>query len=107
MASIFTHTDTLSIAKRLIKAGLDRKIAEEQAEILELKFEEFRESYQNDIDKKDLVNKGHLDLRIEEVRFEIEIVRKEIVQSQNKVILWVAGLLLAQAGLITTITKLF
>ena len=100
MASIFTHTDTLSIAKRLIKAGLDRKIAEEQAEILELKFEEFRESYQNDIDKKDLVNKGHLDLRIEEVR-------KEIVQSQNKIILWVAALLLAQAGLVTTLIKLF
>ena len=100
MASIFTHTDTLSIAKRLIKAGLDRKIAEEQAEILELKVEEFRESYQNDIDKKDLVNKGHLDLRIEEVR-------KEIVQSQNKIILWVAALLLAQAGLVTTLIKLF
>lgn len=55
----------------LIKPKLYINIAEKQAKVPKFNFEVFREIYQNDMNKKDFVNKDYLDLRIKEMCKEI------------------------------------
>lgn len=72
--------DTLAFARKLASAGFPPEQAEAIAEA-------FR-----DATGEDLVTRDHLDARLE--------------ATKNDIIKWVAGLLLAQAVLISTLVKL-
>jgi|WetSurMetagenome_2_1015567.scaffolds.fasta_scaffold08649_6 hypothetical protein len=76
--------DTLSYAKKLKSAGFTDQQAEVQAEALA------------DIINKELVTRDYLDIRLKEMesRLKADIVK------------WVAGMLVAQAGIIAALVKL-
>lgn len=73
--------DTLALSRKLAEAGFTREQADGAAQALA---ESFRD---------DLVTKEHLDARLAETK--IDLVK------------WMAGLLLAQAGLVAALVRLF
>lgn len=86
--------DTLAMAQRLRAVGVPEAQANEQVEII-------AEVFEHNISTKH---------DIEVIRKDIEGVRAELktemYQMKSNIIIWVAGLLLAQAALITTLQKL-
>ena len=54
-----------------------------------------------------LITKKELELQLEKVRSEIEKVRSEIAHTKSDLIKWVAGLMIANTGLLFTLIKLF
>ncbi|RLC11734.1 MAG: hypothetical protein DRH43_03445 [Deltaproteobacteria bacterium] len=101
--------DTLNIYSRLKSTGLPEESAREIAEV-------FRETIDEKLaNKNDLkTTESNLTKYIESVRAElkkdIELLRselrREIAESKAGTIRWVAGMLVAQAGLIATLVKL-
>jgi hypothetical protein len=82
--------DTLKLYERFSKAGMVAAAAKEVAEAI-------KES--NDELALGLATKQDLDLKV-------EILRKEIADAKTSTIIWVAGMLLAQTGLIAALVKL-
>jgi len=87
--------DTLAMARRLRDAGVPEQQANEQVEIIAEVFE------QNMSTKHDM----------ELLRKDLEVMKldtiKEIYRMKSSIITWVVGLLLAQAGFIEVIRRLF
>jgi Asp-tRNA(Asn)/Glu-tRNA(Gln) amidotransferase B subunit len=60
------------------------------------------------VSKRDLfITQKELELQIEKVRSEIEKVRSEIEKVRSDLIRWVAGLMIANTGLLFTLIKFF
>ncbi len=76
--------DTHANIKKLLAAGFTEQQAEVQTEIL------------GQLIKDDLVTKGYFSLKIKELEARLEA----------KIIKWVAGLLMAQTGIIAALVKL-
>jgi hypothetical protein len=89
------HFSAVDYMQRLKKA----KFTEEQAEIVAKETEELitniLEQTQLNLEKKELATKQDLMNTKLELQKEIEILRKEIAQSSNKVIIWVVGFVIA------------
>lgn len=77
--------DTLAFVERLRAAGVPEPQAKAEAEAI-------RDALQ----ASDLVTKDHFDYRL---KTEIEAAKADMIK-------WIAGLLLAQAGLVATLVKL-
>jgi hypothetical protein len=84
------HGSTVEFIKQLKAA----KFTEEQIEILARRDEEHVQQIEQIVENTSLTKN---DLAVTELKLqkEIEIVRKEIIQASNKIIIWVAGLLVA------------
>jgi hypothetical protein len=97
--------DTLSIYERLKKTKNTDSLAHEIAEI-------FKEVTEDKLATKADMKMLQADLQHTEIRLQADLkqtelkLQKEISQSKVDMIRWVAGMLLAQAGLITTLNKL-
>jgi len=89
------HFSAVDYMQRLKKA----KFTEEQAEIVAKETEELitniLEQTQLNLEKKELATKQDLMNTKLELQKEIEILRKEIAQSSNKVIIWIVGFVIA------------
>ncbi|MBF0338215.1 MAG: DUF1640 domain-containing protein [Nitrospirae bacterium] len=94
--------DTLKIYDRLKNANLDKKAAREIAEVIK------------DVAESSLATKGDINklqaeiekLRIE-MKAEVEKLRAEIERAKVDTLKWVAAMMVAQAGFIVTLMKLF
>ncbi|MBF0606321.1 MAG: hypothetical protein SFH39_04770 [Candidatus Magnetobacterium sp. LHC-1] len=98
--------DTLKIYDRLKNANLDKKAAREIAEVIK------------DVTESSLATKGDLNklqaelqaeiekLRIE-MKAEVEKLRAEIERAKVDTLKWVAAMMVAQAGFIVTLMRLF
>ena len=84
--------DTHKFIRRLKESGIEEK----QAEAIVEAFQEAQNEMQP-------VTRDYFDFKL---KAEIEGVRKEIETAKFDTIKWVAGLLIAQAGLIVTLMKL-
>lgn len=80
--------DTLKYVERLTQAGMPEAHAKAEAEAL-------RDALGELVELRSLATKD-----------DIEMLRREIVESRADTVKWVAGLLLAQAGLIAALVKL-
>jgi len=107
------HVNTLHIYERLKKAKSFEAQAREVADIIgnlvtdqlatkiDLKNTELM--LKNDLEKTKLEIKAEVESKVEKAKLEL---KADIAQSKSETIKWVAGLLLAQAGLITALGKL-
>lgn len=85
--------DTHAAIKKLQKAGVPEKQAEAQVELLS-RFAE-----------KELVTKGHFDLKMKDSDLKMESLKVEIHKIKNELLKWVVALMLAQTGLIIALLK--
>ena len=83
--------DTLAVFERLKSAELPETAAKEIAEVLK------------DVMETNLVTKADLNLALERVKTELEI---KIERTKADLVRWVAGLMVAQAGVIIALIKL-
>ena len=83
--------DTLAVFERLRSAELSDAAAKEIAEVLK------------DVMETNLVTKADLDLALERMKKELMV---EIAHSKYDMVRWVAGLMVAQAGVIIALIKL-
>ncbi len=113
--AVMRHFDLLDFVDKSKELGVDEKVAKYQARQIEQAIEIAVDTVRFEIENKELATKNdikELELKIgsnikeSELRLEkeIEIFRKEIAQSSNKVIYWVMGLLIA-SGLIQHLLK--
>ncbi len=84
--------DALDYVKKSKELGVPEQIAEYQARQFEESIRIAVNTAQHNIDSENLVTKSDL-------KIEVEKLRTEISQASNKIILWVAGLMVA-SGLI-------
>lgn len=82
------HFDALDYVKKSKELGVPEQVAEYQARQIEQSIEIAINTIRTEIENKDLATKK-----------DIEMVRAEIAQAKNQIILWVAGLFVA-SGLI-------
>jgi hypothetical protein len=83
--------DTLAVFERLRSAELPDTAAKEIAEVLK------------DVMETNLITKADLDLALERMKKELMV---EIARSKYDMVRWVAGLMVAQAGVIIALIKL-
>lgn len=83
--------DTLKIYERLKSAELNDKAAKEIAEV-------FKETIDEQLTTKADLEKLKIELKLE--------LAAEIQKSKVEIIKWVAGMLVAQAAIVTTLIKL-
>jgi hypothetical protein len=83
--------DTLAVFERLRSAELSDAAAKEIAEVLK------------DVMETNLITKADLDLALERMKKELMV---EIARSKYDMVRWVAGLMVAQAGVIIALIKL-
>lgn len=86
-----TMVDTLKIYERLKSAELNDKAAKEIAEV-------FKETIDEQLATKADLEKLKIELKLE--------LTVEIQKSKVEIIKWVAGMLVAQAAIVTTLIKL-
>lgn len=89
---------TLQIYERLKKVRLPQAQAREIADIL-------GDFARDHLTTKDDLEKVHLELKNELEKLRMELTA-DIERSRSSTILWVAGLLMAQAAMIVTLQKL-
>lgn len=93
------HFDVLGYVEKAEKLGIPNEVAKFQAREMENLYattvDGVNKEIQEELINKKLATKG--DVRESELKLqkEIEIVRKEIAQSKNQVIIWVAGMFVA------------
>lgn len=106
LAMNLTSIDTLAFSKRMQKAGLAQKTADELAEALK---ETHSQSIENFATKSDLENKidkseSKLEQKIDLVRKDVEMVRKElqlsIESTKSEIIVRIGRAIYLAAGLI-------
>ena len=112
--------DTLEFTKELQSAGIPSEQAEAQIRVLSKVFEQreslYRENLANKRDLKELEMALRKDIEIlrNELKKDIEVLRHDVqkeisiknAELKSSMIRWVAGMLLAQAGLITALEKI-
>jgi hypothetical protein len=91
--------DTLTYVKRLRAVGVPEEQAEIQAETMK---ELITEQLATKLDLKELETNLKRDMKEMELRLE-----NKIADSRTETIKWVAAMLVAQAGLIAALVKLF
>lgn len=103
MATVVIHNprfDVVEYIKKLRNAGVSQEIAEVQAQEMEHVIESVLEQAKNAIDNKELATKHD----IKELELKIEQTKAEIHKSKYDIVIWVAGLLIAN-GVITHLLK--
>ena len=112
--------DTLNIYQRLKSANLNDEAAKEIAEVIKdvtesglvttIHFDKTIEITKLEFQKEIETTKAELQKEIEtakaELQKEIEITRAEIYKSKADILKWVAGMLVAQTGIIAALVKL-
>ncbi len=86
--------DTLKYATRLKQAGMDEKIAEEEAKALS----EILETSTNDF-----ATKSDLNVMRAEIKQEFAEVRKEVAETKSELVRWVVAVGVLQTALITAL----
>ncbi len=86
--------DTLKYATRLKRAGMDEKIAEEEASALS----EILEAGSND-----LAAKSDLNVLRSEMKQEFAEVRKEVAETKTELVRWIVAVGVLQTALITAL----
>ena len=89
------HFDALTYVKKAKELGASEELAELQARQIEQAIDIAVATIKDDIALNELVTKNDLEKVKLELQKEIEMVRKEIAQSSNKIIFWVVGFILA------------
>ena len=101
--------DTLTIYQRLKSANLKEEAAKEIAEVIK-DVAEFQLVTVEYLDKSLEKTKAELMKEIEitrrEIEKDIENTRVEIQRSKAEILKWVAGMLVAQAAIVSTLIKL-
>ena len=103
----FINIDTLAFSKRMQKAGLEQRTADELAEAIK---ETHSQSIENFATKADLENKinqseSKLEQKIELVRKEIELSKQEVIIKIGRAIYFAAGLIVTTIGIAVAILK--
>ncbi len=102
-----TTIDTLAFSKRMQKAGLEHKIADELAKALK---ETQSQSIENFVTKKDLENnishsESKLEKRIDRLELKMEEVKNELTFKLSRAIYLATGLIISVIGLAVAILK--
>ena len=108
--------DTLMITKLLRQLNFSEQQAEAVSEMVKqinIASEEIvREKIEthkkeNDVNLNEIASKGDLLIAKKELELQIEKVRAEIANTKSDLIKWVAGLMIANTGLLFTLIKFF
>lgn len=108
LAMNLTSLDTLAFSKRMQKAGLTQRTADELADALK---ETQSQSIENFATKTDLENKidqseSKLEQKIELVRKEIELSKQEVIIKLGRIIYFSIAFLSSLIGLSVAILKI-
>lgn len=103
-----TAFDALAFARKFANAGMDRNLAEIQAEAFRMRSEASARALQaglrqyDESARKDLATKGDIyevRLEMQGLRVEMQGIRVEIQKSENRIRNWLIGILVAFGGL--------
>lgn len=96
-----TAIDTLAFSKRMQKAGLEHKIADELANALKENQSQSIENFATKSDVRDMQN--NIDKSESKLEQKIEIVRKDIELSKQEIIIKLGRMIYFSVAFITTL----